>query len=111
MAKAFAPHPLYQGCHELEQPLDWTVSLRLQRRPTRSAGLVPSARRGPVDLTFTHLLWECQFWDSKVEALPAEWLHRLQQDSEPELWNRSRHDPTYLPRTTRGMSPFEGISL
>lgn len=63
-----------------------------------------------ADLSFTHLLWECKFWDGKVKALPAEWFHRILHSIEPELWKRGMAQNLFRERRG-GMSAFKGTGL
>ena len=88
----------YQGCDHIGQPLDWTISLKLQN--TTSDRLATAFHQGTLngqdghcplcgaELTFVHLVWECSYWQGKVKELPDEWKDRTSQNIEPEIWNR-----------------------
>ena len=90
----------YEGCHDLERPLDWQVSLTLQKMSEKNGPALRAFHQGTLhgqqgncplcgeDLTFTHLLWQCRFWKGKVKDIPEEWKSRLAAGTEPELWQR-----------------------
>ena len=111
------------GCHDLERPLDWTVSNTLQKISTeRFNSALRAFHQGTfhgqsgkcplcgVELTFIHLLWECTFWDGKVPALPDQWRERLQAGTEPELWNRGMTQSIFYIKDG-GMATFNGEGL
>ena len=103
----------YRGCEHLEQPLDWTMSLKLQRTTSdRLACALRAFHQGTlhgftgqcplcgVELSTVHLVWECSYWQGRVKDIPDEWKDRISQNIEPEIWNiRERHG---------GPSTFEG---
>ena len=63
-----------------------------------------------VELTFIHLLWECSFWEGRVQPLPDQWRDRIQANTEPELWNRGMTQSIfYIP--DGGMATFTGEGL
>ena len=91
----------YQGCHDLERPLDWTVSLSAQKmRAERQSTALRAFHQGTLhgqegscllcgeDPTFIHLLWQRSFWEGRVKALPTQWQEGLRVGTDPELWNR-----------------------
>ena len=90
----------YEGCHDLERPLDWQVSLTLQQMAEKNGPALRALHQGTLhgqqghcplcgeDLTFTHLLWQCRFWKGKVKDIPEQWKQRLAAGTEPELWQR-----------------------
>ena len=90
----------YEGCHDLERPLDWQVSLTLQKMSEKNGPALRAFHQGTLhgqqghcplcgeDLTFTHLLWQCRFWKGKVKDIPEQWKQRLEAGTEPELWQR-----------------------
>ena len=92
----------YEGCHDLERQLDWQISHVIQKYTDDRLG--PASRalhQGTlhgisgtcplcgVELTFKHVLWECQFWRGKVKDIPDQWKQRLAAGTEPELWQRA----------------------
>ena len=90
----------YEGCHDIERPLDWQVSLTLQKMSEKNGPALRAFHQGTLhgqqgncplcgdDLTFIHLLWQCRFWKGKVKDIPEEWKTRLAAGTEPELWQR-----------------------
>ena len=113
----------HTGCHDLERKLDWTVSRTLQKMTSdKVATGIRALHQGTlhgqegqcplcgVELTFTHLLWECSFWQGRVRDIPAQWKERIQANSEPELWNRGMTQSIfYIP--DGGMATFNGEGL
>ena len=110
----------YEGCHGLERPLDWAVSWRLQKTTSeRTATALRTFHQGTLhgqqgtcplcakDLTFVHLVWECQYWKGRVKDLPEQWKERLAAGTEPELWNRGMVQSIFYQVET-GMGSFEG---
>lgn len=91
----------HEGCRDLERQLDWQVSHVIQKYtddrlgPALRAlhqgtlhGLSGTCPLCGVELTFKHVLWECQFWTGKAKELPEQWKQRLAAGTEPELWQR-----------------------
>ena len=113
----------YEGCHDLERKLDWSVSKTLQKMTSEKAAVgIRALHQGTlhgqtgtcplcgVELTFIHLLWECSFWEGRVQPLPQQWRERIQANSEPELWNRGMTQSIfYIP--DGGMATFSGEGL
>ena len=91
----------YNGCEHLEQPLDWTMSLKLQRTTSdRLACALRAFHQGTlhgfkgqcplcaVEISTVHLIWECSYWQGRVKDIPDEWKGRISQNIEPEIWHR-----------------------
>ena len=107
----------YEGCHDLEKQLDWTVSWKLQKttsdktatalRTFHQHGQQGKCPLCDKDLTFVHLIWECQYWKGRVKELPTQWQERLAHGTEPELWNRGVVQSIFYQVET-GMGSFEG---
>ena len=107
----------------MERQLDWMISLHIQR--TTSEQLATGLRafhQGTlhgvsghcplcgVELTFTHLLWECSFWKGRVKDLSAEWTNRLNAGTDPELWQTGFVQSIfYVPE--EGLATIEGTGL
>ena len=109
----------YEGCHDLERPLDWQVSLTLQKMDDGHNGpALRALHQGTLhgqkghcplcgdELTFVHLLWQCRFWKGKVKDLPDQWKQRLEAGTEPELWQRGMVQSIHLLHTRRGHGRF-----
>lgn len=58
------------------------------------------------ELTFIHLIWQCQYWKGRVKNLPAQWKECLECGTEPELWNRGMVQSIFYQVET-GMGSFE----
>lgn len=63
-----------------------------------------------VELTFTHLLWECGFWKGRVKDLPQEWQERLAAGTDPELWQRGFAQGIFC-EPEEGQATMQGTGL
>ena len=113
----------YEGCHDLERKLDWSVSKTLQKMTSEKIAIgIRALHQGTlhgqtgkcplcgVELTFIHLLWECSFWEGRVQPLPDQWRDRIQANTEPELWNRGMTQSIFYIQDG-GMATFSGEGL
>lgn len=113
----------YEGCHDIERPLDWMISLHIQRSTNEQlatglrafhqgtlhgqTGHCPLCR---VELTFIHLLLECSFWKGRVKDMPSEWTQRLGAGTDPELWQRGFVQNIFY-EPEQGTATFEGTGI
>ena len=113
----------YEGCHDMERPLDWMISLHIQRstseqlatglRAFHQGTLHGQTGHCPlcgVELTFTHLIWQCSFWKGRVKDLSPEWSSRLAAGTDPELWQRGFVQSIFY-EPEEGQATFEGTGL
>ena len=110
----------YEGCNDIERPLDWMISHHIQR--TTSEQLATGLRafhQGTlhgvcalcgVELTFLHMLWHCSFWKGRVKDLSAEWKSRLEAGTDPELWQRGFVQSIFY-EPEEGHATLEGTGL
>ena len=113
----------YEGCQDLERPLDWMISQHIQRSTSEEIatglralhqgtlhGISGHCPLCGVDLTFVHLLWECTFWKGRTKALPDEWISRLNFGTDPELWQRGFVQSLFY-EPEEGLATIEGTGL
>ena len=110
----------YNGCEHLEQPLDWTMSHKMQRTTSgRLACALRAFHQGTlhgfkgqcplcgVELSTVHLIWECSYWQGRVKDIPDEWKDRISQNIEPEIWNRGL---SQLERAMEDLLPLKELA-
>ena len=112
----------YEGCHDLERPLDWMISSHIQSTTSNSIATATGLRafhQGTihghcplcgVELTFTHLLRQRSFWKGRVKDLSQEWASRLAAGTDPELWQRGLVQRIFY-EPEEGISTIEGTGL
>ena len=113
----------YEGCHDIERPLDWMISHHIQRTTSdQLATGLQAFHQGTlhgvnghcplcgVELTFQHLLWECSFWKGRVKDLSDEWKSRLAAGMDPELWQRGFVQSIFY-EPEEGSATLEGTGL
>ena len=64
-----------------------------------------------VPLTHKHLIWECQWTNSRCRELPAHLQARLQEEALQEVWERGWVHLPELPRTNHGQATLAGGGL
>ena len=113
----------YDGCHDLERPLDWMISQHIQRTTSEAIatglrafhqgtlhGLTGHCPLCGVELTFIHLLWQCSFWQGRVKPLSKEWTNCLEVGTDPELWQRGLVQRIFY-EPEEGSSTLEGTGV
>ena len=113
----------YEGCHDLERPLDWMISSHIQRTTSDSIatglrafhqgvmhGLQGHCPLCGEELSFIHLLWQCSFWKGRVKDLSSEWASRLTAGTDPELWQRGLVQQIFY-EPEEGVATIEGTGL